>query len=144
MKKAVCVGVLFFLGCCLPAVGADQPTPYEIKQVRKAPVIMDVAKHPRMHVSFDHQKHNGISCFTCHHKQVEGFALLSCSYKGCHTDTDRKSRSAGSYFQAMHRKDSNHSCLGCHTLQAEKRPELAGCQTCHDAGRLLQASAQSR
>ena len=143
MKRTVCVGLMCFLGYCLPA-GADQPTPYEIKQVRKEPVVMDVAKHPRMHVLFDHQKHNGISCFTCHHKPVDGFALVSCTTAGCHTDIDRKSRAAGSYFQAIHRKDNAHSCVGCHTLKAAEKPGLADCQTCHDASRLLKASATNR
>lgn len=140
MRKAVCVGLLLMFGCCAPAL-AEQPTPFAIKQVRKAPIAMDAAAHPRMHVFFDHMQHKGISCFTCHHKKVDNFALVSCDTEGCHVNKDRKSRAKDSYFQAMHSKNSDHSCLGCHTVAAKEKPGLDGCQTCHDAGRLLKANA---
>ena len=143
MNKAFCVGVLCSLFFCQPGWTADQTTPYEIKQMRNAPITMGKAKHARMHVMFDHRHHNGISCFVCHHKQVEGYALMSCSADGCHTDLDRKSRAAGSYFQAMHRKDSVRSCLGCHTQQAAQHPGLGTCGTCHDAGR-VEACVETR
>jgi hypothetical protein len=138
MRKVFCIGLMCVLGYTLPAVSAEKMTPYEIKQVRNTPMVMNEAEHPRMHVVFEHTKHNGISCFTCHHKPVAGVNVLaSCSAEGCHIDTDRKSRAAGSYFQAIHRVDNDHSCVGCHTKEEKNHSRrLAGCTTCHDAEQL--------
>ena len=98
---------------------------------------MDISNGPlpRMHVVFPHAKHKEVGCMTCHHKMTaDEEVFVSCNAgPGCHPNTAVADRSKKSYFLAIHRLDSKHSCRGCHTAKQAEYPRLADCQTCHSA-----------
>jgi len=74
-------------------------------------------------VAFDHKAHEAldISCKTCHHD-----TLQKCS--ACHTpDGGEEKGGFVSLAQAMHKTQSNRSCVGCHQQVTTVTPECAGC-----------------
>lgn len=90
-------------------------------------------------VPFNHKVHEekNDTCRVCHHASMN-----SCVK--CHTVTGSKDSKGVTLEQAMHRAQSDRSCLGCHqTEQAIKqcagchdfmrreRPQEASCQDCH-------------
>ena len=112
------------------ATGAESRTLWEIREVVENPRIIENAQSKRMHVTFPHQVHKSLVCRTCHHNMTEDRQVyVSCTI--CHAKTDIADRSGQSYFLAVHRLDSDHSCAGCHAKMAEKNPKLKGCQSCH-------------
>ena len=72
-------------------------------------------------VSFDHKTHeqNAVSCGSCHHKKI-----AACST--CHTAGGDEKGDFVTFETAMHKADSNRSCIGCHNNEV-KKPSCAGC-----------------
>lgn len=85
-----------------------------------------------------HEKYND-SCRVCHHA-----AMDSCS--SCHTLGGATEGGFVTFEQAMHRRTSQQSCIGCHAATQQARadcagchnsisqaqtPDLASCQQCH-------------
>lgn len=72
-------------------------------------------------VAFNHQGHEKYNdnCRVCHHA-----ALSACSE--CHTISGKKEGKGVNLEQSMHRKNSNASCVGCHT-DKQKDKSCAGC-----------------
>ncbi|MCK5310935.1 MAG: cytochrome c3 family protein [Desulfobacteraceae bacterium] len=75
-------------------------------------------------VAFNHKLHESKTndCKTCHHN-----SLKKCNE--CHTPKGKKDGQFIRLEQIMHDKDSNRSCIGCHT-ELTKQSDCAGC---HDA-----------
>lgn len=72
-------------------------------------------------VPFDHKLHESTSesCLSCHHKSLE-----SC--QTCHTEKGDDRGGNVRLSEAMHKRKSDRSCIGCHN-QRQKAPECAGC-----------------
>jgi predicted CXXCH cytochrome family protein len=73
-------------------------------------------------VPFDHKSHEGYteSCRVCHHASLE-----SCSTK-CHTVTGSREGDGVTLEQAMHLRDKQMSCTGCHESKQHEK-QCAGC-----------------
>ncbi len=84
-------------------------------------------------VPFDHKAHEGYndSCKVCHHAE-----LTSCA--SCHTIDGAKEGNQVKLAQAMHQRDAEASCIGCHN-QEKKKPTCAGCHSSIPQGRALAA-----
>jgi hypothetical protein len=82
-------------------------------------------------VPFDHKAHEGYndSCRQCHHA-----AMTSCAE--CHTIQGDKEGRQVKLAQAMHDKNSIHSCIGCHK-QRQADPKCAGCHSSITEARVL-------
>ena len=76
-------------------------------------------------VDFDHDLHEmaDISCEVCHHKEPE----TSCDQ--CHTDGDSIKGGGVSLQVAMHTKNEERSCVGCH--EAMGAGVVDDCTGCH-------------
>ncbi|MCG8564786.1 MAG: cytochrome c family protein [Desulfobacterales bacterium] len=74
-------------------------------------------------VPFNHEFHEtqDIGCKSCHHAALEG-----C--KNCHSPGGKKAGNFIKLADAMHSRQSNRSCQGCHTSQLNQK-ECAGCHT---------------
>ncbi len=86
-------------------------------------------------VNFNHSSHEGVDCFTCHHKNEVADEPESCA--NCHTDANPNAQGPTSYFRAMHVKSEGHaSCLSCHVEEFSGDKELTGCvnSACHPDG----------
>lgn len=72
-------------------------------------------------VAFDHKRHEAAArdCRTCHHVKID-----SCT--SCHSLDATKKGDGINLAQAMHAKQSDRSCVGCHNTK-KARPECAGC-----------------
>lgn len=72
-------------------------------------------------VAFNHQAHEKYadSCRSCHHTTMD-----ACGK--CHTLSGAKDGKFVTFEQAMHRKSSPNSCVGCHAAQ-QAAPNCAGC-----------------
>ena len=123
----------------------NQPDTALVKTLRKD----ELPSNPpdRMdRVPFDHKAHEGYndSCRVCHHADLQ-----SCV--GCHTLDGHADGKLIKLAQAMHQKDADASCIGCHNRQKEQAqcagchhsiPESrtlaseASCQTCHIPSRV--------
>ena len=81
----------------------------------------DVRRSAMDPVPFDHRSHENTndSCKACHHA-----SLQSCS--NCHTNAGKIEGDGVKLAQAMHRVESQASCIGCHQGQ-QKAPQCAGC-----------------
>ena len=117
-------------GCHDPKMQAKIEKLTDIPRMpRKQPdtVLMKVSKdvvQPQIRmdfVPFDHKAHEGYSdsCRVCHHQ-----SLNACNT--CHTQAGAKEGKWVSLDQAMHRKNTDESCLGCHQ-QAKSQTNCAGC-----------------
>lgn len=75
-------------------------------------------------VPFNHQAHEKYtdSCRVCHHASME-----SCS--SCHTRGGSEKGGMVTFEQAMHRRNAEASCLGCHEAQKAQ----ANCAGCHNS-----------
>ncbi|NJB68491.1 hypothetical protein GGQ74_002164 [Desulfobaculum xiamenense] len=93
-------------------------------------------------VAFDHKAHEAYvdNCRSCHHKAIE-----SCS-KTCHTLEGNEKGGFVTFEAAMHKKDSDRSCIGCHnerktdktcagchTVMTSAETDPKNCATCHVA-----------
>jgi hypothetical protein len=86
-------------------------------------------------VVFNHSSHEGIDCFTCHHKNTVKDVPESCA--NCHTETAPDAQGPKSYFRAMHVKGAAQtSCLSCHQEEFSGDKDLTGCasSSCHPTG----------
>ncbi len=83
-------------------------------QKRKGPVLFN---------HWQHQKIQGVTCKTCHHKAEEGKAIKSCLQ--CH---QCKKGEAPAAKMAFHK-----TCKGCHMKmkKAGKKTGPTGCTKCH-------------
>jgi hypothetical protein len=73
-------------------------------------------------VPFNHKAHEGYnnSCRVCHHQEIK-----KCSE--CHTLGGTGAAKGLSLELAMHKKDTDRSCVGCHANQYTKNSNCAGC-----------------
>ncbi|MDR2726903.1 MAG: cytochrome c3 family protein [Deltaproteobacteria bacterium] len=136
--------VLLATVLCLSVIFAEARPLEEIKTAIASPTLLDYGRSSRMHVIFRHDRHVAFNCLTCHHKMsTERNVFLPCAdAPSCHPDTNVASRTSKSYYLALHRLDSERSCLGCHVTESARFPRLDGCQTCHSA--LLDDRMQNR
>jgi hypothetical protein len=76
-------------------------------------------------VPFDHKAHEGYSdtCRVCHHEAMDG-----CSKK-CHTILGSKESHGVNLERAMHAREADRSCVGCHAAKQDKKE----CAACHAA-----------
>ena len=112
------------------SMAAEARTLYEVRQIIETPKAIENAQSRLMHPVFPHEVHKELGCRTCHHNMTEDRQVyIKCVT--CHDKTDIADRSKMSYFLAMHRLDSDHSCAGCHDKKAAENPKLKGCQSCH-------------
>jgi len=74
-------------------------------------------------VAFNHKVHEQANdtCRVCHHEKI-----ASCSE--CHTTEGKKEGGFVQLSQAMHAKQADASCVGCHNKQKEQ-PVCAGCHS---------------
>ena len=117
---------------------SDAVTP-EMKALIAQPMQMDHTANTKRHVTLSHTAHQQIDCVFCHHKPVDGNAFVSCTVSGCHDNFDRKDKSEHSYYQAIHRRNSEKSCRGCHKKMSQTsealKEKFRGCSPCHPRGK---------
>jgi nitrate/TMAO reductase-like tetraheme cytochrome c subunit len=84
-------------------------------------------------VPFDHKAHEGYndSCRVCHHAE-----LTACA--SCHTIEGATEGKQVKLAQAMHQRNADASCVGCHNQEKEK-PTCAGCHSSIPQSRSLAA-----
>lgn len=103
----------------VPRLAANQP---DIRVLKTGDVKLDQPGTSRMDfVAFNHKNHEmtNDTCRVCHHK-----GMSACN--SCHTvDGSEKSKGV-TLEQAMHKKDSEQSCMGCHQ-ELQHQPQCAGC-----------------
>ena len=73
-------------------------------------------------VPFNHKAHEGYNdtCRVCHHQEMK-----KCNE--CHTLTGSEAGKGVNLELAMHKRDTDHSCVGCHAQQYEANFNCAGC-----------------
>ncbi|MCP4749042.1 MAG: cytochrome C [Desulfobacteraceae bacterium] len=104
----------------VPRMEREQPSIVMVKNFRKDE--MPSTQHDYMErAPFDHKAHEAYnqSCRICHHADLKACAE-------CHTINGHKDGNLVKLSQAMHKKDSAISCVGCHNLRKEQT-ECAGC-----------------
>jgi hypothetical protein len=104
----------------IPRMERNQPDGLLVRLTPKGHPIPETAGR-MMPVPFDHKAHEGYndSCKVCHHAGLQGCA-------DCHTiDGDEKGKQVR-LTQAMHNRDADASCIGCHARR-QAMPECAGC-----------------
>ena len=111
----------------LPRLEGGQPDTVFVKAARKGQQGEIARMNP---VPFDHRGHEAYNdtCRVCHHA-----SLTACSE--CHALGNPLKE--GNYVQlerAMHQRDSEKSCAGCHRLQ-QRSKECAGCHVFVSQGR---------
>ena len=108
----------------VPRMDRKQPDIVYVKIENKDPYMnLDTYLDPKMaRVPFDHKAHESTSesCRSCHHTD-----LVSCN--SCHTLAGSEKGANITLEQAMHQRDSEHSCIGCHEI----RKQAAQCAGCH-------------
>lgn len=73
-------------------------------------------------VEFMHSSHANYNCTICHHK---GNITEPCVM--CHSDLKAR-RGDDSFYMAFHKRDSIHSCVGCHKIE---KVGPTRCSDCH-------------
>ncbi|MCR5813177.1 MAG: cytochrome c3 family protein [Desulfovibrio sp.] len=101
----------------------------------QGPMTIKASKSPLLNVSFNHSSHQGINCFTCHHKVSEKGRYVGC--EECHLNLGRTTEKA-SMFNAFHNTKSSHACYACHLKKVQAKPErfaqtFYNCRPCHKA-----------
>jgi hypothetical protein len=95
-----------------------------------APLKADgtAAKEP---VAFSHKAHaeKAKACDDCHHQQKPEEAVKACKAAGCHVaGKGAAGEGKTNEYDAMHKKEGDKSCVGCHKTAA-KGPQK--CAECH-------------
>ena len=103
----------------------------------QGPMTIKASKSQLMDVTFNHSSHQGINCFTCHHRVSDKGRYVGC--EECHVSMGR-SQEKNSTFNAFHSKSSSHACYACHLKKVENNPERFGsifdnCRPCHQGAR---------
>jgi len=104
----------------IPRLERNQP---DMVMIKTGIESLDVPGKNRMSlVPFNHQAHEGYNntCRVCHHEQMK-----KCSE--CHTLGGSAEGKGVNLELAMHKKDAERSCVGCHTIQYSKENNCAGC-----------------
>ena len=104
----------------IPRLERNQPNRVMIKT---GVMDLDSGEKTRMSiVPFNHEAHEGYNntCRICHHQE-----LKKCSE--CHTLGGSDEAKGVSLELAMHKNDTNHSCVGCHATQYKENRNCAGC-----------------
>jgi len=104
----------------IPRLERNQP---DMVMIKTGVEDLDVIGKNRMNlVPFDHKAHEGYnnSCRVCHHE-----AMKKCSE--CHTLGGADAGKGVNLELAMHKPDTDHSCVGCHATQYKKNKNCAGC-----------------
>lgn len=106
----------------------------ETMQALRQPLLLANGTAPRMHVTFLHTDHKGITCMHCHHNMSSEGRYVPCTT--CHCTPGVRERAPISMFMAFHAGDSAHSCISCHRQLVAKAPEkyalpFRGCRPCH-------------
>jgi hypothetical protein len=106
----------------VPRLERNQPDAVMVKIAVKDNIAEPV-KDRMLAVPFDHKAHEGYNdtCRVCHHA-----AIAPCAK--CHTIEGSKDGNQVKLSQAMHQRDADASCVGCHNRQQVK-PQCAGCHS---------------
>jgi hypothetical protein len=106
----------------VPRLERNQPDAVMVKIAVKDD-IADPVKDRMLAVPFDHKAHEAYNdtCRVCHHA-----AIAPCAK--CHTIEGSKDGQQVKLSQAMHQRDADASCVGCHNRQQAK-PQCAGCHS---------------
>lgn len=115
----------------IPRMERNQPDVLLVKSAPKDQPVPETAGR-MMPVPFDHKAHEGYndSCKVCHHAGLQGCA-------DCHTIAGDEKGGQVRLAQAMHKRDADASCIGCHASR-QAMPECAGC---HTSGTIVEAAA---
>ncbi len=118
----------------VPRMERNQPSQVLVKAAA-SPEKAALLTNRMSSVPFDHKSHEGYNdnCRACHHA-----SLTSCAE--CHTIPGSDKGKQVSLAQAMHQKDAQSSCVGCHNQQQAK-PECAGCHASIPKGKALAAES---
>jgi hypothetical protein len=106
----------------VPRMERNQPDVALIASWTRTTGLSDTANITQMDaVPFNHIRHeSGVaSCKSCHHASLE-----KCSE--CHTATGTEKGAFVTIEQAMHARESNKSCIGCHA-ETQSSSNCAGC-----------------
>lgn len=122
----------------VPRLKRNQPDAALLASWTRAPEV--TAKDGDAHmapVAFNHLNHEGQaqSCKTCHHASLE-----KCSQ--CHTGSGAEKGGAVTLEQAMHQRQSDKSCVGCHA-RAQSAPDCAGCHATMGRQALAEATCRT-
>ncbi|MFV0422158.1 sulfate respiration complex hexadecaheme cytochrome HmcA [Oleidesulfovibrio sp.] len=108
----------------VPRLMRGQPDATVIAPVSNKPVTKkEVTADSTAAVAFNHKVHEQANdtCRVCHHEKI-----ASCTE--CHTTEGKKEGAFVQLSQAMHAKQADASCVGCHNQQKAK-VVCAGCHT---------------
>lgn len=119
--------------------GAAQASEAKDRVARMHEPITIQGDSKRMAVVFNHSSHKakGITCIHCHHESPVNMPFVSCSDENCHATPGARERDTMSMYMAYHAKDTDRSCVGCHTQLAAQSPKsypgFKGCRPCHSS-----------
>jgi hypothetical protein len=141
MSKKILVFVLVFLVTCAVAhaqengESADEGTKMEKSFVFDKSLTLDPPEEgmeaKRAAVSFPHLQHSmDYGCSKCHHEWDMQKRNVPQSCVSCHNDFEL-THGESSYFGAYHSRQSEWSCVGCHSKQGEKSAAPLKCPACH-------------
>lgn len=105
----------------VPRIERNQPD-VVLLQIAEVESNQELAAARMKPVPFDHKSHEAYnaSCIICHHSSLD-----SCSKK-CHTLAGSKEGDYVNLERAMHQKNYEESCVGCHKAN-QKEPRCAAC-----------------
>ncbi len=155
MKKLLTFGfVLLLVALALPTSAAqfmNIPAGSIKMEATKNPVFFDHGVHTTQDCTVCHENiplhfpplvvDTETQCAVCHHKVAGTTPKFKCGTEDCHTPKDK--HATRSYYKIIHDRDIygnkyiGASCLGCHSVVAQKSPEkkqaLIGCtgSACH-------------
>ncbi|MEN8188767.1 MAG: sulfate respiration complex hexadecaheme cytochrome HmcA [Thermodesulfobacteriota bacterium] len=104
----------------VPRLERKQP---DMVMIKTGDEELDAVGKNRMNlVPFNHKAHEGYNntCRVCHHQEMK-----KCNE--CHTLGGSDAGKGVNLELAMHKKDTDHSCVGCHAQQYKKNKDCAGC-----------------
>ncbi len=121
----------------IPRMERNQP---DVVLVKTAPDNdpQNVPANRMLPVPFSHKDHEGYnnSCRQCHHA-----SLAACA--SCHSVQGSDDGKQVKLAQAMHQRDADMSCVGCHNKQQDL-PQCAGCHSSIAGGKSLTTDASCR
>ena len=130
------LATLLFVLSLLWVVGAQAGESQGLGAIKNNPIVIEGGTSKRMTVTFVHKSHRniGVSCKHCHHETSSDVPYSSCR-EACHSTPGARERDPMSMFMAFHARDTDRSCLGCHSQLAAKDPakypQFNGCRPCH-------------
>ena len=107
----------------VPRMERDQPDAVLIRAAADAKPT-DIPGERVAPVAFNHKAHEGYNdtCQVCHHA-----SMAACT--SCHTPTGTKDGQNIGLNQAMHQRDADPSCIGCHAAKQTSSKKCSGCHS---------------